>query len=343
MGEAVRDVLSDNARVLRSVAARIVGESDADDVVQETFLRALVSPPADADSPIRPWLVTVARHVAIDWLRKHGRVELAEVEEAPDEAEPPTRGDLVALVAGLGRQSEGEVVVLLLRDALDLSVEEVADALGSTPGSVRVLHLRARRKAAAAVGVDPGNLVALDRFLTWLLAREVAGLPVRAHSSPAPDPAFAPGVMEAHGRLLDAMVEAAHAAGRSDLEARARLSRGSVRRTVRPRPPSTISGAGSRSGARPRSRGGEIRASSCSSGAATRRSASPTRPWRRAPTRRSGTSSTSSCRSCTPRPAGSTPPGPTTPPRGRAAAHWRTSRPASRSSTRSATRRPASS
>src|SRR5688572_14213240 len=107
------NLLSEDARVLRAVAARIVGESDADDVVQETFLRALVSPPADTDSPIRPWLVTVARHVAIDWLRKRGRVELAEVEEVADEAETPGRGELASLLAGLGRLSEGEVVVLL--------------------------------------------------------------------------------------------------------------------------------------------------------------------------------------------------------------------------------------
>lgn len=234
--------LADNTAVLRAVAARIVGDNDADDIVQETFLRALSSPPSDIEAPLRPWLVTVARHVAIDWLRKVGRLELVAVDEAPDERETPA-DELPALLAGLGRLSQGEVVVLLLRDGLDLSIDEVAAAVGSSAGTVRVLHLRARRKAASADGPDVDGLVALDRFLTWLLARQVAGLPVRPTglgpdagdgAGSGPDPAYASGVLEAHGRLLDAMITVTHTAGRPDLEARARLSRGTVRAGTSP-------------------------------------------------------------------------------------------------------------
>lgn len=248
--------LADNGRLLRAVAARIVGEADADDVVQETFLRALVSPPPEltpaetastprstqgrtASRSIQPWLVAVARHVAIDWLRKHGRVvptDVASLDTLPATAQLEVPGaDLPRLLAGLGRLSEGEVVVLLLRDALDLTVAEVADALDTSVGAVRVLHHRARRKAAEAHGApDAGGLVALDRFLTWLMAREVAGVPVRARRGEGPDPAFAAGVLDAQFALLDAMVRLAGDAGRPELEARARLSRGIVRRVNAP-------------------------------------------------------------------------------------------------------------
>src|SRR5688500_14595771 len=123
--------------MLTAVAARLVGTADADDIVQETFLRALAHPPADPAAPMAPWLVTVARNLAIDFLRQRGRfAELADNEEAPPD--PPARGPgLAALLAGLGALSEGEVVVLLLRDALDLDVEEVARALDTSAGSVR--------------------------------------------------------------------------------------------------------------------------------------------------------------------------------------------------------------
>ncbi|MDB4958881.1 MAG: hypothetical protein JWO36_6450 [Myxococcales bacterium] len=47
---------------LRALAHRLVGSSSADDVVQETYLAALHSPP-DADRPPRPWLARVMRNV----------------------------------------------------------------------------------------------------------------------------------------------------------------------------------------------------------------------------------------------------------------------------------------
>jgi DNA-directed RNA polymerase specialized sigma24 family protein len=219
--------LADDTSLVRAIAARIVGGDDADDVVQETFLRALVHPPA-TDQPLAPWLATVARHVAIDWLRRRRpTVDLDDL--VGDDAPPPGRPGLPRLLAGLGHLSEGEVVVLLLRDALELSVDEVAAAMDTSAGTVRVLHHRARRKAAAADRADDRSLQALERFLTWLLARATVGLPVRARLGDGPDPAFAAGTLAAHAALLDGMVEAAAASGRPELEARARLARGTAR------------------------------------------------------------------------------------------------------------------
>lgn len=209
--------------MLTAVAARLVGRAEADDIVQETFLRALARPP-DASAPVAPWLATVARHLAIDALRDRGRfVDLDTTDEAVEPT--PSGSSLPALLAGLGALSRGEVTVLLLRDALDLDVADVATALGTSGESVRVLHHRARKKAAQPAPLDAG-LTVLDGFLGWLLARSVAGLPVIGRAG---DPGVDGGVLTAHLSLLDAIVAVAQSAGEEAVEGRARLSRGTAR------------------------------------------------------------------------------------------------------------------
>lgn len=220
--------LASHQPMLTALAARLVGTADADDIVQETFLRALARPPAVAGAPMAPWLATVARNLAVDLLRHRGRhVELDDDPPLPTEtdADPLPHRGLATLLAGLGGLTHGEVTVLLLRDGLDLDVGEVAAALETSPESVRVLHHRARKKAVFPSPLDRG-LAALDTFLTWLLARSVAGLPVGGRAG---DPGLARGVLVAHLSLLDAIIEVARADRNSGVEGRARLSRGTAR------------------------------------------------------------------------------------------------------------------
>lgn len=218
---------------LRQVARRFVGDDEAEDIVQETLLRALVSPPPDPEAPMLPWLTVVARRLALDVLRKQRRLEPDEaVDERADPREAAPPAELGALLPGLGRLSPAELGVLLLRDGLELDVEATARALDTTGGTVRVAHHRARRKAAE--GDDPGGgLDALDRFCTWLLARTVVGLPVRAVADTGPDPGFGGGVLHAHLRLLDAVVDSARRSDHRDLLARALANRGATRSVLR--------------------------------------------------------------------------------------------------------------
>src|SRR5688572_22890041 len=96
--------LQDHSGMLYTVVARFVGRgADAEDLVQETLLRALTHPPAE-DIPLAPWLVQVARHLSIDHLRRHGRLVLRQVEAGaapPDDAQVGLR----ALLPGLGALS----------------------------------------------------------------------------------------------------------------------------------------------------------------------------------------------------------------------------------------------
>src|SRR5205823_8025794 len=73
-----RDV-EEHRALLWAIAYRMTGvAADADDVVQETFARALVHPPergSHGERSLRPWLVKVAMNAARDTLRKRRRIE----------------------------------------------------------------------------------------------------------------------------------------------------------------------------------------------------------------------------------------------------------------------------
>src|SRR5262245_43769405 len=66
-----------HADALRALARRLVGPDNADDVVQETFIAALQSPP-DPHRPARPWLSRVLRNVSGMRHRQHMRRERRE-------------------------------------------------------------------------------------------------------------------------------------------------------------------------------------------------------------------------------------------------------------------------
>jgi RNA polymerase sigma-70 factor (ECF subfamily) len=180
--------------------------SDADDVVQETFARALEHPPARLDAPVRPWLTRVAINAARDALRRRKRrryvgpwlpapVEtepLDEMAEEPDVAEvagAEARYDLresasYAFLVALEALTPQQRAVLVLRDVLDYSVREAADALALSEGNVKTTHHRAREamRAYDQVRRPPTRALreetrdALQRFLVALVTGDAAAL-----------------------------------------------------------------------------------------------------------------------------------------------------------------------
>ena len=178
---------AEHRRFLWSLSYRMTGSAaDADDVVQDTFVRAMQHPPQRTDVPLRPWLVKVALNLSRDLLRKRKRrdyvgpwlpspvetgrgFEPSRVngdETAPPSHEPAVDGgrtlegryDLLesvsfAFLLALERLTPGERAVLLLRDVFDYSVKETADALDRSEASVKTTHHRARRAMTAYNGV----------------------------------------------------------------------------------------------------------------------------------------------------------------------------------------------
>ncbi len=72
--KALDAVFRANERYLWAIGYRMTGSAaDADDLVQQTFARAIESPPRRTDEPMRPWLVRVTVNLAKDALRRRRR------------------------------------------------------------------------------------------------------------------------------------------------------------------------------------------------------------------------------------------------------------------------------
>jgi len=120
---------SDVLRLLR----RRLGADRAEDAFQETFLRALRAyGRLDHGEHLRAWVLTIAQNVALDTLRRT-RPTSELVEAAAADAEP-AYADLAELTDGLGTKERAAVV---LRYGYDLSYDQIATALGSSPDAAR--------------------------------------------------------------------------------------------------------------------------------------------------------------------------------------------------------------
>ncbi|MFJ3902999.1 sigma-70 family RNA polymerase sigma factor [Streptomyces sp. NPDC090025] len=124
----------------------------AEDILQETFLRAWQNPQALTRGPEhgRPWLFTVARRIAID----HFRMQAARVKEVGDEApEDRTTGqdpyDEVLLAhdvrKALDKLPPHQREVLVELHMNDRSAAETAALLGIPPGTVKSRNFYAVR------------------------------------------------------------------------------------------------------------------------------------------------------------------------------------------------------
>ena len=120
------------SEVLRLLRRRL-GADRADDAFQETFLRALGAyGRLDHGEHLRAWVLTIAKNVALDTLRRaHPTSEL--VETGADDSRP-AYAELADLTGGLGAKERAAVV---LRYGYDLSYEQIASALDSTPDAAR--------------------------------------------------------------------------------------------------------------------------------------------------------------------------------------------------------------
>lgn len=205
---AYADALEPHRRHLWGLCYRMTGNAaDADELVQETFVRALERPPARTDEPWRPWLVRVAMNLSRDLLRHRRRSPYrgtwlpSPIETGSDDAPPayeipagsgsPTEGryELLesvsfAFLLALEALTPSQRAVLLLRDVFDYSVRETADALGMSESNIKVTHHRARRAMAAydqrrcvpTRELQANTRAALERFLIALSSADTAAM-----------------------------------------------------------------------------------------------------------------------------------------------------------------------
>ncbi|MGM1063730.1 RNA polymerase sigma factor ShbA [Saccharothrix sp. Mg75] len=136
--------------------------ASADDVAQEVCLGVLRALPAyhDRGRPFLAFVYGVAAHKVADAHRAAARNRSEPVAQVPDDAgdEPgpeqrALRGELsLRLGALLGLLPAKQREIVVLRVVVGLSAEETAEAVGSTPGAVRVAQHRALQRLRRTLG-----------------------------------------------------------------------------------------------------------------------------------------------------------------------------------------------
>lgn len=178
--EAFEGLVSRHERRLFALARRLVGPTDAEDVVQTAFLSALEALGRfRGESSFGTWITRIAANAALKVLRgRKGRRSVSldagaaeggdgipHPEFIADWREDPAstaeRGELRRVLdAAIAELGEKHRLVFLLRDVGGLSVEETARELQITPANVKVRLLRARlalRERLTRVFGDPAR------------------------------------------------------------------------------------------------------------------------------------------------------------------------------------------
>jgi RNA polymerase sigma-70 factor (TIGR02957 family) len=176
--------------LLFTVAYEMLGSAaDAEDVLQETWLR-WVKVDVEQVRDQRAYLVRITTRQSLNRLRTMKRRKEAYVGPwlpeplltAPDVAEDVELAESVsmALMLVLETLSPTERAVFVLREAFDISYDEIAAAVDKSPAAVRQIAYRARRHVEARHPrqvVSPSqSRAALESFQRALETRDLQGL-----------------------------------------------------------------------------------------------------------------------------------------------------------------------
>ncbi len=162
--EAFDELYRAHVGAVRAVAVSHVRDADTvADIIQDTFARALqhLDGLREPDR-FRPWLLSIARHAAVDQLRAGKRVITLDDERAEAIVSNDPRPDVVTELNELAQQVKGCVSGLSRRDAtavalvtqLGFTPDEVGAALGVKSGAAKVIVHRARRRMRHALMLE---------------------------------------------------------------------------------------------------------------------------------------------------------------------------------------------
>src|SRR3954463_9481088 len=150
---------------LRAVATRLLGSgSEADDAVQETWLRLSRTDPGSVEN-LGGWLTTVVGRVALNMLRSRSTRREEPLDGHPGDDRPssdPGPADTavladsvgMALVVVLETLTPAERLAFVLHDLFDVPFDEIAPILDRSPAAARQLASRARRRVRGAEPAD---------------------------------------------------------------------------------------------------------------------------------------------------------------------------------------------
>ena len=138
------------------MCAHLVDPVSADDLAQETYLRAI---PAlrrfRGDAPVRTWLLTIARRVCAAEIKNRERARQASASlaaaSAQAEPDPGLKAELNLLLSALERDRR---VAFVLTQVLGCSYDEAAVICGCPVGTIRSRVARARADLDAMTAAD---------------------------------------------------------------------------------------------------------------------------------------------------------------------------------------------
>ncbi|MDK9724359.1 MAG: RNA polymerase sigma factor [Sterolibacteriaceae bacterium MAG5] len=147
---------------LVAVLSRLVDRAEAEDLVQETLLRALSAIDGfRGEAALGTWLHRIAVNLAHDRLRLKSAAPAAALDAAPEAAVEEGAGETIdrrrmgdcvrEVLAGLPASYRD---VLTQADILDRGAAEIARASGITPGNAKIRLHRARRAMKAALEAE---------------------------------------------------------------------------------------------------------------------------------------------------------------------------------------------
>jgi RNA polymerase sigma-70 factor, ECF subfamily len=157
--EAYRQIIELYQRRLFSLALMVVHDrAGAQDIVQDAFLRAYTHLDRfDEQRNLYAWLATITVRLAYNWRRSRAHLEYRSDLFSPEEHEPTQDivGELMDdersrhLWRCVSSLSQGQRTAILLYYRQDMKIDEVAEVLGVTTGTVKALLFRAREKLRA--------------------------------------------------------------------------------------------------------------------------------------------------------------------------------------------------
>jgi RNA polymerase sigma-70 factor (ECF subfamily) len=160
---------------LRAIAQRMLGSTaEADDALQEAWLRARRTDPAAVANPAA-WLTTVTSRVCLDRLRTRRRRAETPLAAAGDRTGPPPDEDVLlaeeigrALLVVLDRLTPAQRVAFVLHDLFAVPFDEVAVVVDRSVVATKKLASRARdrvRGPAPTVPVPDDHAAVVAAFL----------------------------------------------------------------------------------------------------------------------------------------------------------------------------------
>jgi RNA polymerase sigma-70 factor, ECF subfamily len=152
---------------LTALCRRMLGASEAEDAVQETFIRAWRGADFEGRASLRSWLHRIARNICLDILEGRKRqarpmgLEAADdpiTDESAEQAVLARESVRLAFVAAVQHLPPMQRAVLILREVLRWQAAEVAELLGTSVPSVNSALQRARATLRRGATPTPRSL-----------------------------------------------------------------------------------------------------------------------------------------------------------------------------------------